>query len=45
MVWLNSERFRSAGPAMPYPRFDVVTPAEAVSRHLELLATEVAPAL
>jgi alkanesulfonate monooxygenase SsuD/methylene tetrahydromethanopterin reductase-like flavin-dependent oxidoreductase (luciferase family) len=71
---VDPERFRSKGPAMPYPHFDVVTPAQAVSRlrswltdlpvetvffydsiagmpddlverHLELLATEVAPAL
>jgi alkanesulfonate monooxygenase SsuD/methylene tetrahydromethanopterin reductase-like flavin-dependent oxidoreductase (luciferase family) len=71
---VDPERFRSEGPAMPYPHFDVVTPAEAVTRlrkwlgdlpvetvffydsvagmpddlverHLELLATEVAPSL
>jgi alkanesulfonate monooxygenase SsuD/methylene tetrahydromethanopterin reductase-like flavin-dependent oxidoreductase (luciferase family) len=71
---VDPERFRSEGPAMGYPHFDVVTPAEAVSRlrawlgdlpveavffydsvagmpddlvdrHLELLATEVAPQL
>jgi alkanesulfonate monooxygenase SsuD/methylene tetrahydromethanopterin reductase-like flavin-dependent oxidoreductase (luciferase family) len=71
---VDPDRLRSSGPAMPYPHFDVVTPAEAVARlrgwlgdlpvetvffydsvagmpddlverHLELLATEVAPAL
>jgi alkanesulfonate monooxygenase SsuD/methylene tetrahydromethanopterin reductase-like flavin-dependent oxidoreductase (luciferase family) len=29
---VDAERLRAAGPEMAYPRFDVVTPAEAVSR-------------